>query len=414
MVLAYDISLLLYNVTLIPMIFFSVLFITLAIVNLLATGNQRPTLQKLKKLPFVSVQIPTFNDPIAARCIEKCLQFNYPKDRFEIIIADDSTNIQTQQLLASFAKKNPDNVKYIHRTNRVGFKPGALKNAMKDTKGEILVLFDADWIPKQDFLLDITKPFADPQVAIVQARQGFYNHEKNMITRFASYLLMIHHAILLPIANKLNCVFLCGTAGALRRSAFEKVGGWNLGSITEDADLSVKLLLEGYKTVYIEHETPSEVPDTLEGFIKQQMRWCYGNVRVFFDHASDILFNPKLTIGQRFVMMYLTCGNIIAPVVVGMTIFGFAGWFLGEPTLFNFQDLITMVTRVILTAGFFFLGYVALRRLGRQNEIRQLVISGFTLGLVLAVANTVACFRAISNKKLGWYCTPKTDNSKAL
>ncbi len=411
----FDYTLFLYNLTLIPVIFFSLLFSILALLSLLGVKRGVRRFKPLRRTPFVSVQVPTFNDPIAARCVEHCLKFDYPKEKYEVIIVDDSTNPATRSLLKSFEERYPGRVRYVHRDRRTGFKPGALKEAMPVTRGEFIVIFDADWIPKPDFLKKVLRPFSDPSVAIVQTRQGFYNHKKNLISRFASYLLMIHHAVIMPLNNRINCVFFCGTAGALRRSAFEEAGGWNLESITEDSDLSVKLILKGWKTVYLEYETPSEVPETLESFIKQQMRWCYGNARVFFDHAREILFNKALKPSQRLMMLYLTTGNIVAVAVVAMTIFGFAGWFLGDPKLFTLGDVITLVSRVLFTAGFFILGGVALHRWGElRQELKYLLLSGFSLGIILAVANSVAFVRAAAKKGLYWYCTPKSDNEKAL
>ncbi len=406
----YSITLFIYNLALIPIIFFSVLFILLSFLNLLLDSRKEKKYKGLKELPFISVQIPTFNDPIAARCVRKCMEFDYPKDKYEIIIVDDSTNKETQNALSEFKEKHPGFIKYIHRENREGFKPGALKNAMSITKGEVIVVFDADWIPKTDFLRKIIKPFSDPNVAIVQTRQGFYNKDTNLITRFAAYLLMIYHTVVMPINNKLNCVFFCGTAGALRRSTFDEVGGWNLNSITEDSELSVKLLMKGYKTVYLDFETPSEVPDSFEGFIKQQMRWCYGNARVFFDNALDILFKPGLTIKQRAMISYITLGNIIAPVVVIMTFFGFSGWFLGEPELFNMGHLFEFVFRFLFTAGFLFMGIIALAKQKKLSEFPHLLLSTVTMGLVIAFANAFAFSKAVLNSKLHWFCTPKVEN----
>ena len=224
-------TLFLYNIALLPVIFFSVLFITLALLNL-AVDRKHKRYPLPKELPFISVQVPTFNDPIAVRCIKRCLRFDYPKDKYEVVIVDDSTNVQTQQMLMKIQNDNPQLVQYIHRTNREGFKPGALNNAMKITKGDILVVFDADWMPRKDFLKTIVRPFSDPQIAIVQTVQGFYNKDTNLITRFAAYSLMIFHTIIQPINDRFNSVFFSGTAGALRRSAFEEVGGWNKASIT--------------------------------------------------------------------------------------------------------------------------------------------------------------------------------------
>ncbi|MFH1408873.1 MAG: glycosyltransferase [Nanoarchaeota archaeon] len=408
-----EFSLLLYNATLFPLIFFTVLFLLLTFLNLFL--DRKTTAYKpMKSLPFVSVQVPTFNDPIAARCIEHCLAFDYPPDRYEVVIVDDSTNPETQALLKGYAERFPGRVTFVHRDHRDGFKPGALRDAMKVTRGEIISVFDADWIPQKEFLKHVVKPFVDPKVAIVQTRQGFYNHETNLITRFAAYVLMIYHTIVMPINNKLNCVFFCGTAGAIRRNAFEKVGGWNSGSITEDSELSVKLLIAGYRNVYLDLETPSEVPDTFEGYLKQQMRWCYGNVRVFMDNSSNILFGKGLTLMQRFMIFFLTLGTGIAPLVVFMTLFGFLGWFLGDPSLFQFSDLFTLLSRFLLTGGFIFMGIVALLKRGRIREFPHFFASAITIGVILAVANTIALTRAIFDKGLHWHVTPKIGNVDVL
>ena len=411
----YDFSMILYNIALIPVIFFSALFLILTIISLwIQRGEQHQKFKKLKELPFISVQIPTFNDPIAVRCVEKCMEFDYPKDKYELVIVDDSTHVETRVMLNKFAEDNPEFIKYIHREDRTGFKPGALRNAMKITKGEIIVVFDSDWIPKKDFLKKIVRPFSDPKMAIVQTRQGFYNHETNIITRFAAYLLMIYHTIILPINNKVNCVFFGGTAGALRRKYFDEVGGWNINSVTEDSELSVKLLMKGYKTAYLNFETPSEVPDTFESFIKQQMRWCYGNARVFFDNAGKILFKKNLGIKQKIMISFITLSNSSAIVVIGMTLFGFAGWFLGEPRLLTMTDFLQLITRFLVTAGFILAGIVTLYKRDKIKEFWHFLFSAFTMGLLMAFWNGFAFTKATFNRKLHWFCTPKIANVEVI
>lgn len=409
----YDITIFVYNLSLIPIIFFSVLFILLSILSLLVKKD-KPFYKRVKDLPFITVQIPTYNDPVAERCVLHCMKFDYPKDKYEILIADDSTNLETQNLLHRYAEENKGFVKYIHRENRENFKPGALSNAMKFSKGEFIVIFDADWMPAPDFLKRAIEPFTDPNVAIVQTRQGVYNQNTNLITRFASYILTIYHYIIMPINNRVNCVFFCGTAGVIRRSTYEEVGGWNINSLTEDADLTVNVLLKGYKTVYLEFETPSEVPDTFEGFIKQQMRWCYGNVRVFIDNSFKILFEKTLTFKQRLMIMYITLGNVIAPIVVVMTFFGIAGWFLGEINLFRFNDVITFFVKFFYTSGFILMGIITLYKRHQLKELPYFLISGLTVGIITAVANSVAFAMAVVNRKLHWFCTPKVANNSFI
>ncbi len=402
-----ELLLFLYNITLFPIVFFSILFLMFSLLNI-ALPKTKKKFRKPKKLPFVSVQVPVFNDPIASRCIDACIGLDYPKDRFEIIIVDDSTDKKLAKDLEAYSENNPDFIKYIHRENREGYKPGALMNAQPITKGELIVIFDSDWIPQKEFLRKVVEPFSDPDVAIVQTRQGFSNHDKNLISRFASYLLIIYHSVFMPINNKANAVFFCGTAGAIRKKAMVKVGGWNSKSITEDSDLTVRLLMAGYKTVYLDIATPSEVPYKVEDFVKQQMRWTYGNTRVFIDNAPKILFSKGLSIWQSILISFITLGNMTAPIVILMTLFGFSAWFIGEPQLMQVSDFIGFFSKFLYTSGFLLMGIVAFSRQKMLKEFPYLLLSSFSLSLILAGANTVAFFKALFNFREYWYRTPKS------
>jgi len=412
----YELSLLIYNAALIPVVFLSVFFFILALTVFFSPAPRKHKVAS-DFTPHVTVQIPSFNDPVAARCIEACLKLDYPKNRFDIMILDDSTDEKTRKLLKAYAKH--PNVTYRHRTNRVGYKPGAMAEAMRFVRGEFIVVFDADFEPRPEFLKRITAPFKDKRVAIVQGQQAITNSSTNLISRFAAYQLMIHHSIIMPINDRLNSVLFCGTAGAIRKSAMESVGGWNIKSITEDTELSVRLISAGWKTAYVALPTPSEVPDTLESYVKQQMRWCYGNFRVFMDNWRSILGRSKLTLGQRVMVTYFTTGNIIAPAVLVMTLAGMSGWFLGEPQIMQFIDLLTFASKFLFTAGFVTLGAVMLRKHRRLSEFPHLVGATLTVSIVLCVANTVAMFRAVflPHKPLfptahnSWICTPKSGNA---
>ncbi len=414
-----DISIWLYNLALIPVVAFSVLFIILVGTNLLVDRKSPARKTDPTFTPRVTIQIPSFNDPVAERCVLACLELDYPKDLFDIMIVDDSTDVSTQKRLKGLAKKH-DRVSYVHRVNREGYKPGALRDAMHLVQGEFIVIFDADFVPKKEFLREIVQPFKDEKVAIVQGRQAFLNKDVNLVSRFAAYLLMVHHYIYMPINDHVNAVFFCGTAGALRKSAIEEVGGWNAASVTEDSDLSVKILAKGYRALYIPIDTPSEVPVTLENFIKQQMRWSFGNVRVFFDHTKDILFSRKFSFGQRAMISFFTLGNFLAPAVILMTIFGFMGWFFGAPELFGWQDIGIFAFKIIITAGFLVLALVMLLKAKRVREFPTLLLAAVSVSLILAVVNTYAIYRAVfhpqkplfSSQKNSWICTPKSGNEE--
>ncbi len=408
---------LLFEYAFIPVCIFSAFCGLLVLLNLLVDRQLTYSRSSsLKEYPFITIQVPSFNDPVAARCIEACLRFSYPRDRYEIMILDDSTDQETAQFLATFASRHPDLVRYFYRDNRAGYKPGALKTWMPQVRGELIVIFDADFVPPVDFIERVVQPFEDPQVAIVQARQTkFLNGKENLVARFASYLLGIHHLILNPINHRYNAVFFCGTAGALRKRAVEEVGGWNTTSITEDFDLSVRLLARGYRSVYLPLDTMSEVPVTLNAFLKQQMRWCFGNVRVFLDNARTILFGGSLTLPQRLLISIMTLGHLFAPVVIVMTVAGFLAN-LTNPQPFGIDDLLGNLSKILLTSGFIFMGLVMLHKRESSAEFPHFLAATLTLGLVLTGTLTLALYRAVFRKnaplfgKTSWICTPKSGN----
>jgi cellulose synthase/poly-beta-1,6-N-acetylglucosamine synthase-like glycosyltransferase len=410
--------LLVFNVAFIPVCIISGLFALLTLLNLLVDTQSPSSHAPSQEYPFVTVQVPSFNDPVAARCIEACLCFSYPQDRYEIMVLDDSTDQGTARLLAAFAQRYPERVGYFFRDNRAGYKPGALKTWMPKVRGDLIVIFDADFVPPVDFLESVVQPFEDPQVAIVQARQTtFLNSKENLVARFASYLLRIYYLILMPINHRYNSVFFCGTAGALRKQAVEEVGGWNTNSITEDSDLSVRLLARGYRSVYLPMNTISEVPLTIKAFLKQQMRWIFGNVRVFFDNWRTILRGGDLMLSQRLLVSFMTLGSMFSPIVLLMTVAGFLTSVTGLPHPFGLANLYDMLGKLFLTSGFLFMGLVGLHKHRDYAEIPYFLITSLTLGLILTGALTVAIYRAVFrkneplfSKKTSWICTPKGGN----
>ncbi|MCD6381729.1 MAG: glycosyltransferase, partial [Candidatus Aenigmarchaeota archaeon] len=355
----YQISFILFQTFMIPVIFFSLIFYFVSIGSLFIKNPKFRFKLKKFKWPFVTIQIPVYNDPVAARCIETCMKLDYPKNRYEVIVADDSTDEKTREILDKYAKKYP--IKLIRRGNRKGFKAGALNNALKYSKGEIVTVFDADFVPPKNFLKEVVKPFlVDERIAIVQTRMGFLNYDQNIITRFAASLLAAYHHCWLPLFNKVNSVFFCGTHGAIRRSVLEEVGGWNEENLTEDADLSVKILDKGYKNIYLsDMKVPGEVPFTLSGFIKQQSRWVYGQTQTFMGNWKRILFSKTLKLSQKLSIFFVTLGGITAPFVIGMTFFGQVALFTAPPKPVGFIDMLNFVKNFIITMGFLFMLWVA-------------------------------------------------------
>lgn len=408
----YEISFILFQACMIPVIFFSLIFYFITITSLFIKPQRFRFNLKKFKWPFVTIQIPVYNDPVAVRCVEHCMKLDYPRDRFEIIVADDSIDEKTRKILDDCTKKYP--IKLIRRNNRKGFKAGALNNALKYSKGEIIVVFDADFVPPKNFLKEVVKPFlVDDKVAIVQTRMGFLNYNQNAITRFAASLLAAYHHCWLPLTNKYNAVFFCGTHGAIRRSVLEEVGGWNEENLTEDADLSVKILDNGYKNIYIPWmKVPGEVPFTLSGFIKQQSRWVYGQTQTFVNNWKRILFSKALKLPQKILMIFVTLGGISCPFVIGMTLFGQIALLTAPPKPTGLEDMFNFIKNFVLTMGFLFMIWIAVAvkrgiTSSKNIKIGKLILSAIPLGLYLAFFNMIAFFKGILGVPMTWHLTPK-------
>jgi cellulose synthase/poly-beta-1,6-N-acetylglucosamine synthase-like glycosyltransferase len=402
-----SLSILIYETTLLPVVFFSVICYMAAIFDLFSKKEYK-TYQKPPYWPSVTIQIPVFNDPVAIRCAKSCLSFDYPKNKFEIIFADDSRDV-TKKVIDNFVKKHPNKVRVFRRNTREGFKSGALNNVLKHSKGDIIVIFDSDFVPSRKFLKGIVKPFfEDDKIAIVQSRMGYINHNQNFITKLASTFLMIYHNFYCPMSGKMGITFFCGTHGAIRKDVLLEAGGWNERNITEDAELSIKIFKKGYKSVYLPNlKVKGELPFTFEAFVRQQMRWTYGMTRTFIDNAKSIWFGNRFSLSQKALMTYLTFGGLIFPFVVVMTIAGLLGMITGTPHPITLEELLNTFKNFAITSGFFIISFIALKRENKLSLYKSSFFSTLTVGIVLSIFNAVALLRAIFNRPMIWYRTPK-------
>jgi len=250
--------------------------------------------QRYQQLPRVTIQLPIYNEQfVVERLIESTSKMRYPRELLEIQVLDDSTDEThpfTESLVAQY-KANGHPIEYIHRNNRQGYKAGALQNGLKTASGEIVVIFDADFIPPVDFLERVVHQFADPKVGMVQTRWTYLNRYYNVLTEVQA-MLLDGHFVLEHVARSGAGLFFNfnGTAGALRRSMIDDAGGWQHDTLTEDSDLSYRAQLKGWKFVYLPSiECPSELPVETYGFQVQQSRWAKGLTQVAMKLLPKIL-----------------------------------------------------------------------------------------------------------------------------
>jgi cellulose synthase/poly-beta-1,6-N-acetylglucosamine synthase-like glycosyltransferase len=234
--------------------------------------------------PAVTLQLPIYNEMyVVDRLIDAICQIDYPRDRFEIQVLDDSTD-ETRGIVDLAVRRQAAqgfDIKVLRRTDRTGYKAGALDTGLKVARGEFIAIFDADFIPPSDFLRRTVPYFNDARVGVVQARWGHLNQAYSLLTRVQAVLLDGHFVLEHGSRNRSGCFFnFNGTAGVWRRVAIDDAGGWQHDTLTEDLDLSYRAQLRGWQFRFLPGlVTPAEVPVEMNAFKSQQHRWAKGSIQ---------------------------------------------------------------------------------------------------------------------------------------
>jgi len=258
---------------------------------------------KDEDLPFVTIQLPIYNELyVVERLVDNIAKFDYPKDKYEIHILDDSTDETVQIALAKVEeyKAKGFNIEHITRSNRVGYKAGALKEGTKFAKGKFLAIFDADFLPNPDFLRQTIPHFADEKVGVVQTRWEHINEDYSLITRLQAFQLNVHFTV--EQMGRYNADYLLqfnGTAGIWRRECITDAGGWEADTLTEDLDLSYRAQFKGWKITFLEDITsPAELPAEMNGLKSQQHRWMKGGAETAVKLLPTV-WKSNISLGQK-------------------------------------------------------------------------------------------------------------------
>lgn len=286
-----------YGFCLIMIFFYSILQLSLAIAYRkhipVKVKKQNPPFIA-EEAPFVTVQLPMFNELyVAERIIEKAAAFEYPKDKLQIQVLDDSTD-ETKDVIAKKVAEvaaRGINIQHVHRTDRTGYKAGALDDAMDQVQGDFIAIFDADFVPEPDFLQKVMPNFTSDKVGVVQTRWGHLNKSYSLLTELQAFGLNGHFAIEQGGRNAAgHFINFNGTGGVWRKACIEDAGGWEHDTLTEDLDLSYRAQIKGWKFVYCEHIiAPAELPITMSALKNQQHRWMKGGAECFIKMWKTIL-----------------------------------------------------------------------------------------------------------------------------
>ncbi len=237
-----------------------------------------------EELPTITIQLPTFNEMyVVERLLEGVARIDYPKDKLHLQVLDDSTDETTQIARAKVDElcERGFDAEYVHRVDRTGYKAGALENGLKTAKGELVMVFDADFVPEPNIIRKMIDHFTDPKVGMVQARWGHINREYSVLTKCQSMMLDGHFVIEHIARNRSGRFFnFNGTAGIWRKQTISDAGGWQHDTVTEDMDLSFRAQIKGWRFVYVpEALAPAELPCEMNSFKTQQFRWAKGSAQ---------------------------------------------------------------------------------------------------------------------------------------
>lgn len=369
-----------------------------------------------KDWPFVTVQLPIFNEMyVVDRLIDKICEFDYPKDKFEIQIIDDSTDETVEiskRKVAEYKAKGFD-IKMVQRNDRVGYKAGALKHANESAKGDYLAIFDADFLPRKDFLKATVPYFDDEKVGVVQTRWEHINQDYSLITKLQALQLNVHFTVEQSGRKAGNFLLqFNGTAGVWRKACIDDAGGWEADTLTEDLDLSYRAQMKGWEIKYLEKfGSPAELPAEMNALKSQQFRWMKGgaeNARKLLPKVwkSDMPFSKKLQATSHLMssgvfMFILLAGLVSVPLV-----------FLLETIVVDVKYFAVFLISMLCVIAVYYVANVE-AELNRKSYLKTLLkfVLLFpvflSLSMGLSLHNTIAVLQGYRGKKSPFIRTPK-------
>jgi cellulose synthase/poly-beta-1,6-N-acetylglucosamine synthase-like glycosyltransferase len=357
-------------------------------------------------LPPVTVQLPVYNElHTVERLLEAAAGLDYARDRLEIQLLDDSTDETFQVAARAVARLRQKGINVVHviRSDRSGYKAGALADGMASAEGELIAIFDADFVPRADFLRRVVSQFDDPSVGCVQTRWGHLNRDYSLFTQTQA-LGVDGHFVVEQTARSRTGLFINfnGTAGVWRRACIEDAGGWQGDTLTEDLDLSYRAQLRGWRVAYLpDVVVPAELPAQISAFKQQQARWAQGSIQTALK-----LLGPLLRSGQPWRVklegvLHLT-GYLVHPLMLLVVL-------LTLPMSFSHSWVLAVAPWLMLAAaGPPLLYTVAQLADGGDWRWRLRVLPLLVLlGIGLALSNTHAVLKAVLGVRQGFQRTPK-------
>ncbi len=369
--------------------------------------------RQFTELPRITVQLPIFNEQyVVDRLIQAVCNLDYPQDKLDIQLLDDSTDETREVAAAIVARCRAAGcpIDYIHRSNRHGFKAGALDHGLLTAQGELIAIFDADFVPPRSWLMDVVHHFAEPEIGMAQTRWTHLNRDYSFLTQVEAIQLDGHFVLEHGGRSRAGVFFnFNGTAGMWRRQAITEAGGWQHDTLTEDTDLSYRAQLAGWKFKYLQHvECPAELPIEMTAFKTQQARWAKGLIQTS-KKILPAVWRSNAPLHTKIEAVYHLTANISYPLMIvlsillmpAMVIRFYQGWI--QMLLIDFP-LMLMST---LSVSSFYL--VSQKELFPKSWHKCLIYLPFlmSLGIGLTLTNTRAVLEALFGVQSSFKRTPK-------
>lgn len=369
--------------------------------------------QRFEQLPRVTIQLPIFNEQfVVDRLVDAICKLDYPRDLLDIQLLDDSTD-ETTEVARGVVERYRDlghDITYIHRTDRTGFKAGALDNGLRYAKGEFVAIFDADFVPPSDWLMKVIHHFAEPDIGMVQTRWTHLNRGYSFLTEIEAILLDGHFVLEHGGRSRSQVFFnFNGTAGMWRLQAIKDAGGWEHDTLTEDTDLSYRSQLAGWRFLYLQDvECPAELPIEMTAFKTQQARWAKGLIQCAIKDLPKVI-KSKVNRREKIEAWYHLTANISYPLMIvlsvlmlpAMIIRFHQGWFQ-----MLYIDLPLFLASTFSISSFYL---VSQKELFPQKWYRTFLYLPFlmALGIGLTITNSKAVIEALIGRQTAFARTPK-------
>ena len=374
------------------------------------------------EIPYITIQLPVYNEMyVMERLLDNIAKIDYPKDKLEIQVLDDSTDetVETTRKQIEKLQATGLDIKQITRTNRKGFKAGALKEGLVTAKGSIIAIFDSDFLPQKDWLKRTVPYFKDEAIGVVQTRWGHINRNYSILTRIQAFALDAHFTLEQVGRNsKGHFINFNGTAGLWRKECIIDAGNWEGDTLTEDLDLSYRAQLKNWKFKYLEHvETPAELPIVISAARSQQFRWNKGGAENFRKMMGRVIKSKNITAKTKVhgLLHLLNSTMFLNVLIVGV---------LSIPMLYikneyaHLRPYFYVMSFFVMSTIIFFVCYWFMYKNiyggGFKNFIKYIgmFFVFFSIAMGFSLHNSIAVLEGHWGKKSEFVRTPKFNISK--